>query len=31
MKKTYTEPQVETIQVEEDIITASCPTETTPA
>ena len=29
--KTYIEPQVEIIRVEEDIITASCPTETTPA
>ena len=30
MKK-YTEPEIETIQIEEDIITESCPTETTPA
>lgn len=29
--KNYTEPQVEIILVGEDIITESCPTETTPA
>jgi hypothetical protein len=25
MKKTYSEPEIEIIQVEEDIVTASCP------